>query len=89
MQSTVETVVESLCQHGCKAVWGYIETLESGHHLAGTERLNDVQRQQVLKELKAIMSVYGATSCSIEDSGLSLSEELKQAQKSVKAASAH
>ena len=67
MQSAVETVVESLCQNGCKAVWGYIEELEAGRHLPDTEGLDEVERQLVLTELKEIMAVYDTTSCSLED----------------------
>ncbi|OOY34599.1 hypothetical protein BOV90_12060 [Solemya velum gill symbiont] len=67
MHTAVEIVVESLCQNGCKAVWGYIAELEAGRTLPDTESLNDVQRCQVLIELKEIMAVYGETSCTLDD----------------------
>ena len=67
MHQAVETVVESLCQNGCKAVWGYIETLEAGKQLPETMHLDDEQRKEVLKELNAVMAVYETTSCSLED----------------------
>ena len=67
MQPAVETVVESLCQNGCKAVWSYIEDLEANRTIPETASLNEVQRREVLVELKAVMAVYDATSCSLED----------------------
>lgn len=67
MHAAVESIVESLCQNGCKAVWSYIEALEAGRSLPETAGLDDHQRQQVLLELKAVMAVYGATSCTLED----------------------
>ena len=67
MHTTVEIAVESLCQHGCKAVWRYISELEAGRTLPDTLSLNDVQRRQVLIELKEIMAVYGETSCTLDD----------------------
>jgi transcription antitermination factor NusA-like protein len=50
--------IEAVCQAGCEAVRASIKTLESGHHEALTEDLSEQEREQILKELKTIMSVY-------------------------------
>ena len=55
----IEQAVEVICEKGCQAVRDDIATLESGRQLAETVGLNRRQRALVLKELKAIMSVYG------------------------------
>ena len=59
----IESCVESLCQKGCKAVWGDIEALERGVDLPETRALTHGERAAVLAELKAIMSVYAQGSC--------------------------
>lgn len=50
--------IESVCEAGCEAVRASIETLEAGHHVALTNDLNPEECQQVLVELKSLMSVY-------------------------------
>lgn len=50
--------IEAVCEAGCEAVRASIQTLESGHQVALTDDLNTEEAQQVLRELKTIMSVY-------------------------------
>jgi len=51
--------IEAVCEAGCEAVRASIETLElGGHQVALTDDLNAEECQQVLTELKTIMSVY-------------------------------
>lgn len=50
--------IEAVCEAGCEAVRASIETLEAGHQVALTDDLNPSERQQVLFELKSLMSVY-------------------------------
>jgi hypothetical protein len=63
----VESCVEQLCRKGCKAVWEDIAVLEEGGRLPETSRLSAEENRAVLRELKAIMSVYGESgSCSTD-----------------------
>lgn len=62
----IESCIEALCQKGCRAVWGDIARLERGDVPAETAGLNPDEREQVLIELRALMSVY-AERCSIEE----------------------
>ena len=50
--------IEAVCEAGCEAVRASIETLEAGHSVALTDDLSPEESQQVLTELKTIMSVY-------------------------------
>ncbi len=50
--------IEAVCEAGCGVVRASIATLESGHSVALTDDLNSEETQQVLLELKTIMSVY-------------------------------
>jgi len=50
--------IEAVCEAGCEAVRASIETLESGNSVALTSDLSPEETQQVLFELKTIMSVY-------------------------------
>ncbi len=50
--------IEAVCEAGCEAVRASITSLESGHPVALTEDLSTEESQQVLNELKSIMSVY-------------------------------
>lgn len=51
-----------LCSDGCRTVNDYIVQLESGEILPQIEQLTALERQEVLKELKAIMAVYDSRS---------------------------
>ncbi|MET0008860.1 MAG: hypothetical protein ABW124_06050 [Candidatus Thiodiazotropha sp. 6PLUC9] len=61
----IDQYVEILCQKGCRSVREDIQLLEQGVILPELEALDDLSRQKVLKELRAIMAVYG-DSCPIE-----------------------
>jgi len=50
--------IEAVCEAGCEAVRASIQTLESGNKVALTDDLSPEECQQVLFELKTIMSVY-------------------------------
>lgn len=50
--------IEAVCEAGCEAVRASIQTLESGNQVALTNDLTAEETQQVLLELKTIMSVY-------------------------------
>ncbi len=56
--------VELLCQDGCRAVRDYIEALQAGQLLPQFADLDMHERELLLRELQAIMSVYG-DSCSL------------------------
>ena len=59
MKSRVgESCVEHLCKKGCRAVWEDIAVLEEGERLPETLQLSSEENRAVLRELKAIMSVY-------------------------------
>jgi len=60
-QDHITLVMESLCGDGCKAVWGVIDSLESGQALPQTEGLSPQELDTLLAELKAIMAVYAGT----------------------------
>lgn len=57
-EKIVSDCVESLCRTGCAAVRATITTLEKGLPIGQTDGLSDKEKQQVLSELKTIMSVY-------------------------------
>jgi len=50
--------IEQICQQGCTAVREVIVSLESHDSVAELDHLSDEQKQQVLSELKIVMSVY-------------------------------
>jgi len=50
--------IEAVCEAGCEAVRASIKTLELGQKVALTDDLNAEEREQVLLELKSLMSVY-------------------------------
>jgi hypothetical protein len=63
----VESCVEHLCMKGCKAVWKDIAVLEEGERLPETRQLSSEENRAVLRELKAIMSVYNKSgSCTTD-----------------------
>jgi hypothetical protein len=52
---------------GCKAVWKDIAVLEEGERLPETRQLSSEENRAVLRELKAIMSVYNKSgSCTTD-----------------------
>lgn len=50
--------IEAVCEAGCEAVRASIKTLETGNPIALTDDLSPEESQQILDELKTIMSVY-------------------------------
>jgi hypothetical protein len=55
----IEECVETICQKGCRFVKQDIRLLQRGEILPEFGVLDDLARQVVLKELRAIMAVYG------------------------------
>ena len=54
----LQTIVDSLCTSGCDDVNGTIEALDKNTYVEETAGLNEKEKNQVLNELKSIMSVY-------------------------------
>ena len=54
----VEQCVEKLCENGCATVRATIEAMEQDINNVPLSGLKREEQQQVLKELKGIMSVY-------------------------------
>ncbi|MGD8908672.1 MAG: hypothetical protein PVF13_03040 [Chromatiales bacterium] len=60
MQSKqIEACIEAICQKGCRSVRQDILFLQRGEILPELKGLDDLACQMVLKELRAIMAVYG------------------------------
>jgi len=56
----IEARLESLCEKGCRQVWGDIAALERGEALAETRDLTRDEVCRLLAELKQVMAVYRA-----------------------------
>ena len=54
----INQCIDAICTCGCDVVRATIKAMESGTEIAQTSSLSSEQQQQVLKELKAVMSVY-------------------------------
>ena len=54
----LQVIVEALCNEGCEAVTQYIKQIEAGHLPEPLLLLSPQEQDQVLHELKQIMSVY-------------------------------
>ena len=50
--------VETLCEQGCRAVMENIEALQAGQTQPAFADLDSAERDLLLRELQAIMSVY-------------------------------
>ncbi len=61
----LDLLVESICNDGCIIVTKTIMQLEKEESPASLKHLNSSERQSVLKELKAIMDIYGGDICSV------------------------
>jgi len=55
----IDQCIETLCLKGCQSVRQDIRLLEQGTLLPELAVLDDLARLAVLKELRAIMAVYG------------------------------
>ncbi len=64
-QQRVDQCLEMLCGKGCSAVWRDIAALEAGQRLPETQDLSVAEQQEVLVQLKSVMSVYH-NSCSMD-----------------------
>lgn len=56
----LEARLETLCEKGCRHVWGDIAVLERGESLPETRDLTPPEVRWLLAELKQVMAVYGA-----------------------------
>ncbi|MDH5425955.1 MAG: hypothetical protein OEY29_13250 [Gammaproteobacteria bacterium] len=55
---TTSECLELICKQGCTVVRDVIVSLEQKNKVDGLDQLNDEQKQQLLSELKTVMSVY-------------------------------
>ena len=55
----IDQGVEQICQKGCLSVREDIKLLEQGEILPELKDFDEMARKTVLKELRAIMAVYG------------------------------
>lgn len=56
----VDTMLEQLCEDGCREVRAYIDALTCGGTLDGrVEHLSEEERLLLRDELQAIMKIYG------------------------------
>ena len=60
-----DLLIEEVCGQGCIQVNQTISQLEKGQCPEQLEKLNSLERETVLKELKSVMDVYGGDICSI------------------------
>ena len=58
MKPALQSIVEDLCNHGCRQVTTCINQIEAGKLPKTMLKLSDKDQKTVLKELKSIMSVY-------------------------------
>lgn len=58
LKQSLQTIVEELCNHGCRQVTNYINQIEAGELPEVMLELSVKDQQVVLSELKSIMSVY-------------------------------
>jgi len=58
LKPELQTVVEKLCEDGCKAVNQYINAIQSGDYPAPLRKLDHRDCDAILAELKSIMAVY-------------------------------
>lgn len=54
----VTKAIEAMCNLGCTSVNAIIHTLEQGQSVEGIEGFSETEKQTLMHELKAIMSVY-------------------------------
>lgn len=59
-----DEIIEALCQEGCQAVRSYIQQLENNSPIELMNGMSELEKQAVLVELQAIMSVYDR--CTLE-----------------------
>ena len=54
----ISQTVDEICTNGCDSVNDIIKTLSSGKKLEITNDFSDAEKNELLNELKSIMSVY-------------------------------
>jgi hypothetical protein len=58
LKPALQSIVEELCNHGCRQVTTYINQIETGDMPSPMSKLSDKDKAKVLQELKSIMAVY-------------------------------
>ena len=58
LKPPLQSIVEELCNHGCRQVTSYINQIEAGEMPKPMTDLSETDQKIVLQELKSIMSVY-------------------------------
>lgn len=56
---TENEILEKICQQGCRTVNEQIDAMENGKIIPELENLSFSTQQNLLQQLKEIMSVYG------------------------------
>jgi len=54
----LQSVVEDICNAGCQRAYEIIAILGRKGDVAETDQLSELEREQILAELRNIMSVY-------------------------------
>lgn len=65
--SSLDVIVDTLCQQGCQQVAKTIQAIEAGQYPDIVQPLDASARDVVLRELKAVMAVYGDRSCDLPE----------------------
>lgn len=63
--TAVDAAVERICDKGCRGVWADIDALARQDPVPEVGDLSAAERASVLRELRAIMAVYGTRQCSL------------------------
>jgi hypothetical protein len=58
LKPELQTVVDQLCEDGCKQVSRYIREIQAGDYPNQMQKLNRQERDEIMTELQAIMAVY-------------------------------
>jgi hypothetical protein len=58
LKPALQSVVEQLCEDGCKRVSRYIREIAAGDYPRQMRKLNPQECDEVMAELKSIMAVY-------------------------------
>lgn len=58
LKPELQSIVEQLCEDGCKRVNRYIREIQAGDYPSQMRRLQRQDCDAILTELKAIMAVY-------------------------------
>jgi len=58
LKPALQSIVEELCNQGCRQVTMYINQIEAGKLPSAMHKLSKKDQEKVLKELKSIMAVY-------------------------------